>query len=292
MLQRFRDDLDEAGRAGAESRLQGLRTLAEQAVLAVELEKLLERHAAELRDPMANGALPGLAALKDRMLDHVASAGLEIVRLCGARASAVTDLAEVECWRWDGLYASPVVVEEVEAAIRVDGAPLRRGRVVIAGPHGPQSQNEARPVQVEQPAPDPGLGSTSAAPVKRPARITCPIAGCGVENQATAATCVGCLTPLAGFTRLSLPPDVLFNEGLQAARIGDSAVARECFAAILEWHPDDITTGNAHALACLDAGDVGAARSGWEHVLACSPSDSLAARGLACLEKNSAPHPT
>jgi Flp pilus assembly protein TadD len=78
-------------------------------------------------------------------------------------------------------------------------------------------------------------------------------------------------------------PEALFNRGLRAARAGDSAFARECFAAVALWHPEDLRTRNAHALACLDARDVRAAMRGWQEVLASSPGDSLAARGLATL---------
>src|SRR5690606_11885842 len=64
VLQRYRADLDAAARAGAEGRAQSLLALAEQAVLAIELEKqLVLRPAGPV--PLAVDALRGL---KDRML--------------------------------------------------------------------------------------------------------------------------------------------------------------------------------------------------------------------------------
>jgi hypothetical protein len=287
ILQRFRDALDEAGRAGAESRVHGLRALAEQAVLAVELEKLLELRDTALEQGLPESAHLAIARIKDQMLAHIAASGLEIVRLSGAGARDVADVAEVDCWRYDAMRTSPVVVQELEAAVRLDGAPLRRGRVVMGG------QREAvvwPPPVAARPAPrEPAPGGASdPAPVAAPAaaaRIICPIDGCGAENPVSAEACVGCLTPLAGFGRMSMHCGALFNQGLRAARGGRSAAARECFAAVVLWHPGDITTRNAHALACLDNGDVGAARRGWEEVLARAPGDALAVRGLAALRE-------
>ena len=56
------------------------------------------------------------------MLAQIAASGLEVVRLRGAPASAVEDLARVECWRYDDMHESPVVVDELEVAVRLDGA--------------------------------------------------------------------------------------------------------------------------------------------------------------------------
>jgi hypothetical protein len=292
VLQRLRDDLDAAGCAAAESRAQGLRALAEQAVLAVELGKLLERHGPALDGAELEGAHLALAGLTDRMLAHIASSGLEVVRLAGAGAGDVADIVEVDSWRYDDGCASPVVVTEIEAAVRLEGAPLRRGRVVMGGVCDDVPAQDAAP---QRPAtPDERRASAAAgdgSAIERPPmpRIVCPIAGCGAENQAAAEVCVGCLTPLAGFARLSIHPGVLFNRGLRAARLGDSALARDCFAAVVLWHPHDVRTRNAHALACFDARDVGAARRGWEEVLARAPGDPLALRGVVALSRKQAP---
>jgi hypothetical protein len=115
--------------------------------------------------------------------------------------------------------------------------------------------------------------------------ITCPVSGCGAPNSATAESCVACLTPLAGYGRLAMHGDALFNRGLRAARAGDGATARDLFAAVVHWQPHDVDARNAHALACLGAGDLHAARSGWEDVLARCPGDALAAQGLSCLKR-------
>lgn len=283
ILQRYRDDLDDAARAGAQSRAHGLRALAELAVLAVQLDGLLERHAAEL-DASPAGARSSLGRLKDRMLAHIATSGLEVVRLRGARAGDVADIADVDCWRYDEVHDCPVVVEELEAAVRLDGAVLRRGRVVMGGqpearvPAAPPPEATRRKGHGPPPVPPPRPATAPPVP-----RVVCPISGCGAVNHAAAEACIGCLTPLAGFARLSLHPGAIFNDGLRAARAGNSASARECFAAIVLWHPQDVTSANAHALACLDAGDVDAARRAWGEVLDRSPGDPLAQRGLAAI---------
>jgi Tfp pilus assembly protein PilF len=248
VLQRSRADLDTAARAGAESRAEGLRALAEQAVLAVELEKVLDGHVAACRDDAALQRLhPALAAVKDRMLAEIAAAGLEVVRSRGD-------------------------VDELEVGVRLDGMPLRPVR---AGRGARGVPVTSRALASFQPAPAPAAAG----------RITCPVVSCGAENDADAEVCVGCLTQLAGYIRLSLHPHVLFNRGLQAARAGDSASARECFAAVVLWQSDDIGTRNAYALACLEAHDRPAARRAWEEVLARAPGDAVALRGLSALAR-------
>lgn len=292
VLQRLRNDVDEAGRSGADRRTQGLLALAEQAILAIELETLLARCAEEDDDAAFERAHEALRRLKDRMLTHIASAGLEVVRLGGARSCDVAELVEVDCWRYDDVCARPEVVTEIEAAVLLDGILLRRGRVVMGGPlqeHADVAAPPRRQPPTERLATGDHRGERSTGRPPEP-RIVCPIAGCGAENHAAAEACVGCLTPLAAFARLSMHPESLFNAGLQAARSGDVVAARECFAAVVLWQPDELRARNAHALACLDAGDAQAARGAWEEVLARAPGDTLASRGLAALSYASHTH--
>lgn len=286
VLRRYREDLDAAARAGSDGRAQGLRALADQAVLAVELEGLLELQQSA-RGASLERLHGALRSLKDRMLAHVASSGLEIVRLHGARGGDVADSVQVDQWRYDDGCAVQVVVEELEVAVRLDGVPLRRGRVVMGAPREVPSTATA-PAEAG-PAPqraDSGVGRRRVAPERPPApRIVCPVADCGTENHATAEVCVGCLTLLTGYGRLTMHPQVLFNQGLRAARAGDYATARECFAAVVLWQPHDLRTRNAYALACLEACDRRAARRAWEEVLARAPGDPLAVRGMAALTR-------
>jgi hypothetical protein len=283
VLQRMRADLDRAGRASAEQRVDALRALAEQAVLAVELEKLLERHGPQFDDTALVHAYRALGQLKDRMLALVAEAGLEIVRLRGVAAGDVADVVEIDGWRCDDIDASPVVIAELEAAVRLGGATLRRGRVIMGGAGA--DATAASPQHRDGCDRPPAIAERIRPPSRRPPlpRIVCPIPDCRTENASGADVCVGCLTPLAGFGRLLLHPASLFNQGLRAAHQGDSGLARECFAAVALWLPYDITTRNAHALACLDAGDLAAARAAWTEVLQRSPGDRIALRGLAAL---------
>lgn len=284
VLRRMRADVDRAGRVGAEQRADALRALAEQAVLVVELEKLLERHLPHFGEPALAQAHRALGQLKDRMLALVAESGLEIVRLRGVPAKEIADVVEIDGWRCDDIDASPVVVAEIEAAVRHNGAPLRRGRVIMSGlGDEPPAGTAASPHQAHARERTAGPGHDVSPERPPPPRIVCPIAGCRAENPVGADVCVGCLTPLAGFGRLLLHPAALFNQGLRAAHAGDSGLARECFAAVVLWLPDDIATRNAHALACLDTGDVAAARIGWERVLQRVPGDQIALRGLAAL---------
>jgi hypothetical protein len=276
VLQRYRADLDAAARAGAEGRAQGLRALAEQAVLAIELEKQLERSGGPSLEP--------LRALRDRMLSQIEAAGLEIVRLRGAAASEVAGLVQVDSWRYDDIYTSEVVIEELEVAVRHLGVPLRLGRVVMGAPPtgGPRLVDD-RPDADATPTPPIPHAALSSPPGASPARIVCPVADCGAENDVDAEVCVACLTQIAGYRRLWLYPQVLFNRGLQAARAGHSQAARDCFAAVVLWSPEDIETRNAYALACLESHDAEAARRAWEEVLTRAPADTRARRGMRAL---------
>ena len=287
VLRRFRAELDEAGRAGAESRVQALRALAEQAVLAIELETLLERHSRDFDRASLERVHRALGAVKDRMLSHVAACGLEIVRLEGADARDIVEIVDIDHWRYEDLTSSAVVIAELEAAVCLDGTLLRRGRVVMGGLGDVPRPSPAGGM----PTPRDGEPRAGRLTPQEPAapQIVCPVSGCRTRNAAGADVCLGCLTPLAGFARLSLYPGRLFNQGLHAARRGYGALARERFAAALLWAPDDVRARNAHALACLDVGDVRAARRAWEEVLARLPTEELALRGLAATRAGRAP---
>ena len=275
VLQRSRRELDAAARAGAEGRAQGLRALAEQAVLAIELEGVLDSCARRRDERAAEDLHASVRSLTERMLAHIAATGLEVVRLRGRNARAVLDLVEVDSWCYDDSYVGEVVIDELEVAIRLDGRPLRLGRVVIGAPHNAayDPANQAGPVSA---APPPGPSS---------GRIRCPVDGCGAESEPGAEVCGACLTQLDGYIRLSLYPQSLFDRGLHAARAGDSATARDCFAAVVLWQPDDLRARNAYALACLQARDTAAARRAWENILSHAPGNSLALRGLAALPR-------
>jgi tetratricopeptide (TPR) repeat protein len=91
---------------------------------------------------------------------------------------------------------------------------------------------------------------------------------------------VRCGIPLQGYKRLLLYPSQLFNIALTEARQGQLGKARDLFASLVQWCPLDIEARNALAMACLALGDKVEARSQWEIVLAQSPNDPLAQRGL------------
>ncbi|RKQ93819.1 hypothetical protein C8N24_3693 [Solirubrobacter pauli] len=276
VLERHHTDMDAAARAAAQGRERGLHGLAEVAVLAVDLENLLER---------SGGAWSAaLRVLKDQMLADIAAAGLEIVRLRGLPARATVDLVDVESWRYDDAYAEAVVVEELAVAVRHLGRPLRRGRVVMGAPQsgGPRTTDDGR-----------ARASRSAAAEAHPQRpvatvpgsILCPVTSCRHPNAPDADVCAACLTQLVVYRRFSQFPQVLFNRGLQAARSSDPTGARDQFAAALAWAPEDTEVRNAYALACFEADDEPAARRAWEEVLERMPTDARALAGLSRLSK-------
>jgi hypothetical protein len=79
----------------------------------------------------------------------------------------------------------------------------------------------------------------------------------------------------------------LFNDGLEAARAGCPARARDCFAAVVQWYPHDLEAMGAMALACLESDDAEQARAHWEYVLARRPRDARALRGMEMLDGKS-----
>ncbi|MGY6024886.1 tetratricopeptide repeat protein [Streptomyces spinosirectus] len=113
--------------------------------------------------------------------------------------------------------------------------------------------------------------------------VVCPIARCRTENEPTAGSCRRCGTPLQAYVRLSAHAARLFNEGLAAARTGDHATARDRFAAIVHWYPDDMEAHNALALACYHLGAHTEAHHHWHLALTRDPDDPVARRGVAHL---------
>ncbi|MFF3573721.1 hypothetical protein ACFYXQ_38785 [Nocardia jiangxiensis] len=113
--------------------------------------------------------------------------------------------------------------------------------------------------------------------------VRCPLTDCDTENAADAEKCVRCATPLRHLARLSAYPDQLFNRGLAAATAGDLGTARDLFAAVVHWCPQDVVARNALALASFQLEDHAAACVHWEAVLDGSPGDPLATDGLALL---------
>lgn len=120
-------------------------------------------------------------------------------------------------------------------------------------------------------------------------KVECPIQ-CGASNEPDAECCVGCGSPLHNHTRLTAYAAQLFNRGLVAARAGELSEARELFAAVVHWAPQDRKARNALALASFELGDEDRARHHWNRVLAQRPSDSFAATGLRRLD-DAAPDP-
>ncbi|MFE2991176.1 tetratricopeptide repeat protein [Streptomyces sp. NPDC059262] len=117
-----------------------------------------------------------------------------------------------------------------------------------------------------------------------PGRLACPLPRCRAVNSATAETCRSCATPLRAWARLRAHPAKLFNAGLEAARSGRTATARDHFAAVVHWCPGDAEARSALALACLLLDDPKEARDHWRQVLTRRPNDATALKGLAHLD--------
>jgi tetratricopeptide (TPR) repeat protein len=115
--------------------------------------------------------------------------------------------------------------------------------------------------------------------------IVCPILACRAKNDVAADVCVECGTPLMAYRDLAILPAQLFNRGLVAARNGQIRHARDLFAAIVYWCPNDKEARNALAMACFTLKDYKEARSHWEKVLIHSSKDTIALQGMKEIEK-------
>jgi tetratricopeptide (TPR) repeat protein len=115
-------------------------------------------------------------------------------------------------------------------------------------------------------------------------KLLCPESSCRAENDALARECVGCEMPLQNYIQLLNYPARLFNLGLAKARNGALEQARDLFAAVVYWCPKDLEARNALAMACLALHDLVEAAGQWKIVLAQSPTDPLALRGLREIE--------
>ncbi len=60
--------------------------------------------------------------------------------------------------------------------------------------------------------------------------------------------------------------------------------ARDCFAAVVHWCPNDLEARNALAMACFELGDKAQARFNWERTQQSSPIDALSKAGIAMLD--------
>ncbi len=116
--------------------------------------------------------------------------------------------------------------------------------------------------------------------MKRP----CPINTCHTDNDLQANVCMCCGISLHEYFRLFVHPAYLFNQGLDAARKGNFALARDLFAAVIYWCPKDWNARNAFAAACLELDDLDEARRQWQLVRDGHPKDICAAQGIAVLE--------
>ena len=115
--------------------------------------------------------------------------------------------------------------------------------------------------------------------------ITCPESSCRAEIDAHLEQCTHCATPLRRYVKLLNQHHRLFNKGLECARREEYSQARDAFAAIVAWCPQDIEARNALAMACFALRDWHMARAQWQKVLELAPDDAIARQGLEHIPK-------
>lgn len=115
--------------------------------------------------------------------------------------------------------------------------------------------------------------------------IVCPEATCRAQNEASNTKCMRCDAPLEAYVQLLTHPNHLFNQGLLMARSNKLGEARDLFAAVVYWCPNDLEARNALALACFALNDYAEAQKQWNLVLAQSRDDKLAKQGVEAVQQ-------
>jgi hypothetical protein len=142
LLQRYHADLARARDEIAAASRAGLESLAEQAVLVVQLAAALERYESLLQQASLGLVHRHLRVLKDQMMSAIAAAGLEIVVPLGRPFDEVADRVHVDGWRHREEFAAEVVAEVVEPIVMSGGALVRAGRVVMGAPASARPDEE------------------------------------------------------------------------------------------------------------------------------------------------------
>jgi molecular chaperone GrpE (heat shock protein) len=148
-VQLFRADLETAGQRLIEARGEGLKALAEQAVLVAQLTAALELYEPDFTQAALKKPYRHLRVLKDQMLDELRRAGLTVVDPLGQPFDEVAALVQVIGWRHHERYNAEVVAEVMESIVTCEGELVRPGRVIMGAP--PQ---EAQPEQTASVAAD------------------------------------------------------------------------------------------------------------------------------------------
>ncbi len=115
-------------------------------------------------------------------------------------------------------------------------------------------------------------------------QLICPLTTCRTENAIVAEACIRCGSPLSTYKKLSIYPAQLFNQGLEVARQGQVKQARDLFASVVYWCPNDKEARNALALACFALYDFVEAHRHWEEILMQTPQDTIAMQGIEALK--------
>ncbi|GCE07571.1 hypothetical protein [Dictyobacter aurantiacus] len=128
--------------------------LAQQAVLIVQLGRLLESSSAAFltftENKVKNPLYPiykQLQVIQKQMLDTLKKAGVEIEIPLHKTYAEVADYVEIEHWRHQEDITEEMVIDVIEPVIR-KGALLRAGRVIMGAPLSQQSYTASE----EQPA--------------------------------------------------------------------------------------------------------------------------------------------
>ncbi|MEU6662294.1 hypothetical protein [Streptomyces sp. NPDC046821] len=144
VLQRRHEDLAAARGASAEAATRVRSTLFELAVLVGTLEQQVtraEEPLAALGEELRHRELKNV---KDRMLDLLRGAGVEVRDPLGLPADDVLDWADPVHWRQSPEFAAEVVAETNEYAVFHDGALVRFAQVVMGAP-APESAEKPEP---------------------------------------------------------------------------------------------------------------------------------------------------
>ncbi|GHO65074.1 hypothetical protein KSC_039660 [Ktedonobacter sp. SOSP1-52] len=116
-------------------------------------------------------------------------------------------------------------------------------------------------------------------------QIICPAENCRTANDPDAEKCIHCGTRIKEYIHIITHQAQLFNEGVTYAHKGDLSRARDLFAAVVYWYPQDIEARAALAMACISVGDLKEAYRHWELILEQAPENTLAQQNIVVLRR-------
>ncbi len=134
MLQTYQTLLEAEKNAANEIRQRCIADLAQQAVLVASFSMALERHRQKLEEASLDKVYRSLRIEKDRQIEALQAAGLEIVIPQGKPFDEIASDVDVVAWKHHEDFSEEVVIEVIKPIVRYQGKIIHTGVVVMGAP--------------------------------------------------------------------------------------------------------------------------------------------------------------